>query len=217
MALDRALPLRGEPDTLLSQVFIPYAGAVLGAALWVRFAELPSLFRVPEDKRLLQWSVVALLVALAMVEAGALLERSGWYRDMVVWLKQMVTALLGSKIRVSDAFLVALYSSIGEEALFRGAAQPWLARLIGGLGPIPEPWPGVFIASLLFGLVHAPMVRALLPWTIAAVLMGFVFGALAVAGDCLLPAVIAHFTINFINLQRIGHFDPGLAGSSPPS
>ncbi len=87
-----------------------------------------------------------------------------------------------------EMFILAAASSIGEELLFRGALLPWL-----GLGP----------QALLFGLLHIGPGRRFLPWTASALAMGMGFGLLCTTTRNLGGAIVAHFTINFLNLRLI--------------
>jgi len=123
----------------------------------------------------------------------------------VVWLSRLATKKLMWARRLHQEFrhilgpltnkeilLLALASSIGEELLFRGALQPWI-----GL------WP----QALIFALLHiGPGIR-FLPWTISAFVLGALFGVLySELGDLGAP-IVAHFTINFINLHFISKTD----------
>ncbi len=83
---------------------------------------------------------------------------------------------------------LALLSGVAEEALFRGALQPWL---------------GFWAASLLFGLAHFVPRRELLPWTGFAVLAGFGLGWLFETTGNLAAPITAHIAVNGINLRRL--------------
>lgn len=95
-----------------------------------------------------------------------------------------------------DAVLLALMSGVGEEVFFRGALQPALQGWFGGAA-------GYVVASVVFGLVHAPIKRDLWPWTLMAMAMGFVLGWLYLATGNLLAPIACHVVINAINLWRI--------------
>ena len=88
---------------------------------------------------------------------------------------------------------VAILSGVGEEIFFRGAMQPVC---------------GFVATSLLFGLVHIGPDRRYLSWTLFAVAMGFLFGAILRNTDSVLGPIIAHVVINAINLRRICRLDP---------
>lgn len=87
-----------------------------------------------------------------------------------------------------DAFGIALMSTFAEELLFRGFLQAHL---------------GLVAASLLFGLAHMPRSIHHVPWTLAAIGMGFVFGAMVDARGTLLAPILCHFTINYFNMHAL--------------
>lgn len=95
-----------------------------------------------------------------------------------------------------EAIALALLSAMAEETLFRGAIQ-------GAFGWLP--------ATLLFALLHAGPQRALRLWGIFALAAGGLFGALVAWRGALLPAVVAHFVVNSLNLLRLSR----PAGSRP--
>ena len=133
-------------------------------------------------------------VGLATVLVSRLLDRFfEWSRALTRMLKE----ILGS-ITMSDALILAVASSIGEELLFRGLLLPKI---------------GLVASSLIFGLVHGfspgspgqmmDTMRRFLPLVIAATVMGFAFGWLVEYTGDVLAAVVAHFTINFLNLSQM--------------
>jgi len=94
-------------------------------------------------------------------------------------------AVLG-RLSLSECLLLAAFSGVAEEAFFRGALQPLL---------------GWLAASLVFGLVHFVPQRAFLPWTGFAVLAGLLLGGLFEATGNLVAPVVAHATVNAVNLR----------------
>ena len=120
---------------------------------------------------------------------------------VVVWLSRVASRALDwvddineefrdvlGPLSSTDIFWLALMSSVAEELFFRGFLQGWL---------------GIHLSSIIFGLAHFPYRRRLIPWTVAAVIMGYVFGALFEGRQCLIAAVLAHFVINYFNLHYI--------------
>lgn len=133
----------------------------------------------------------ALGIALAAVTIGV--TRFGTRR--FAWMKrlhQSFREILGGVGGVSVVVL-ALASGIGEEVFFRAAMQPTL---------------GYVLTSVIFGVVHVGPDRRFLPWTLWAVLMGFLLGAVYQLTGSLLGPVIAHVTINAVNLAYIVQDDP---------
>lgn len=134
------------------------------------------------------WLAVSLLVGLAagiatVIATRVLVNRFAWGAQ----LQRDFHAILGD-LSPREIWILAVASAIGEELLFRGALLPWI-----GLGP----------QALLFGALHLGPRRRHLVWTAWAVAMGAVFGALAQATGDLGGPIVAHFTINFLNLRVI--------------
>lgn len=88
-----------------------------------------------------------------------------------------------------EALLLALLSGVAEELLFRGALWPHLG-LVG--------------SSLLFGLMHLLPHRAMWTYPLFATGAGFLLGLLRSESGSVLPPVIAHVTVNAINLAWLG-------------
>ena len=199
----------------MSRFLYLYAGMTVLAAVLARLTGCPSLFRVPADPVELWGSLAAAaLLAAFVVQGGKALERLPWYREMAKLLKRMLTSpdMLGPHLDGGKALVIAVYSGVGEEALFRGWLQPWLIGAFNGwFGGGGEPSVlitalGVLAASLIFGLLHFPVVPELRPWTAFAVGAGLAFGALAAWSGSLLAPLLAHFLINWLNLKRLADF-----------
>jgi membrane protease YdiL (CAAX protease family) len=101
-------------------------------------------------------------------------------------------------VDTQEALLMAALSGLAEEALFRGALQPLL---------------GLWLTSVLFMVAHLPPNRALVPWTLTAGVLGLLLGLTAQVSGSILCAVGAHFTLNAINLRRLGKLAQELDGT----
>jgi len=102
-------------------------------------------------------------------------------------------AVLG-RLSVFECLVLAALSGLAEEAFFRGALQPQI---------------GLVAASLLFGVLHFIPRREFLPWTVFAIAAGFLFGGLFEATGNLLAPVVAHATVNAVNLRFLSvHYGP---------
>jgi hypothetical protein len=99
-------------------------------------------------------------------------------------LARTLAAALGP-LRPRDCLALALASGVGEEALFRGALQP----SIGLLG-----------ASLAFAAVHFVPRKGLRAWSVFAFAGGLALGGLFVQTGNLVAPIVAHATLNAVNL-----------------
>ena len=85
--------------------------------------------------------------------------------------------------------LLAVLAGVGEEALFRGVIQTWLAERV----PL---WVAVAAASLLFGLGHWLSAS----YAILASLIGAYLGILFLLSDNLLVPMVAHAAYDVVAL-----------------
>jgi membrane protease YdiL (CAAX protease family) len=157
------------------------------------FVPFPEIDRSPVTGLLLGAGVGLVTVVLSRV-----MDRFfEWSRALTRMFREVLGALTPS-----DTLVLAVASSLGEEILFRGVLLPEL---------------GLVASSLIFGLAHgvAPgqpaemwsTLRRLLPLVIAAVVMGFAFGLAVEYTGNILAAVVAHFTINYLNLNQMYRSD----------
>ena len=146
------------------------------------------------------WQQLGLGAGVGMFAVGLsrVLER---YAEWARRLSDGLYELIGEQ-SFAMITLIAVTSSIGEEVLFRGFIQQMLAyhafeELLGT-------WGAVGVTAVAFGILHVgPDWKTFLPWTVLAVGMGAVFGALFVLTGTLTAPIVAHFTINFFNLQAM--------------
>jgi membrane protease YdiL (CAAX protease family) len=134
------------------------------------------------------------LVVVGVVHVGLRLF------DAVTDGAREMARILGPLTR-KEAIYLALFSSVGEELLFRGALWPHLG-LIG--------------TTCLFGLSHILPRKALWGYPLFAAAVGLIFGLLRMAGPedggSVIPCIVAHFVINALNLAWLGaHHDRLLA------
>ncbi len=147
----------------------------------------PNVFRLNGEWELWKLAVsplVGLGVGLAVVFLTRLaVHQFAWARH----LHQAFRGLLGA-LSPKDILVLALASSVGEELLFRGALLPWI---------------GLLPSTAIFALLHIGPGLRFLPWTVSAFAMGLAFGGLYLwLGDLGAP-IVAHFTINYLNLGYI--------------
>ncbi len=177
-----------EPPLSRSGLVLGLYGALaLTAILFSAGRGDPDLYRidgVSTTQMLLLSPLLGAAIGLVVVLLSRLsVKRFAWGRE----LHRSFAHILGP-LSNREIIILALASSIGEELLFRGAMQPWL-----GL------WP----QAIIFAALHVgPSVR-FLPWTASAFVLGLVFGLVYDwTGDLGAP-IVAHFTINYLNLRYI--------------
>jgi membrane protease YdiL (CAAX protease family) len=111
-------------------------------------------------------------------------------------IRQLCEEVIGplfAPCSLTELALLAGLAGLGEEALFRGVAQPALARWL-------DLWSAVALTSLIFGLLHA-----LTPtYALLAGLMSVYLGILRAATGNLLVVVLAHALYDFVALVYLG-------------
>lgn len=127
--------------------------------------------------------VGVLLALLVLASSRALRKGFGWARR----LENEFRLLLGP-LTTTDAWILAAASGLVEELFFRATLQPIL---------------GLWLTSVLFGLLHYPANRRMVPWTVMATLLGLVFGVVYEQTASLLAVALAHGLVNLVELMRI--------------
>lgn len=130
------------------------------------------------------------LATLIFTTFGA--RRWSWIQELEATFRR----ILGPHDLGAVAFY-ALASGISEELFFRGALQPALIRVFG------SEMLGLLVATIAFTAAHVPMERGLRFWPAFVFVLGLFLGAVTLACGNVLPAVLCHATINFVNLRRI--------------
>ncbi len=177
--------------------------AILGVIAWI-------LAGLVGDLNLLEWhnlhgtelyvdAGIGAVVGILVVWASNVLDRKAeWARE----LGRQFGKVLGS-LSVTEAFIFAAASAVGEELLFRGFLQQALTEVV--FSGAWADWAGLVVASLAFGMLHVgPNFKKMWPWTVMAIVLGAGFGWMYLYTGNILAPILAHFTINFFNLQSIG-------------
>jgi membrane protease YdiL (CAAX protease family) len=94
----------------------------------------------------------------------------------------------------AQILLVAGFSSLGEELLFRGLLTQWL---------------GVLPAALLFGLAHQMKGPSRWVWVGWATVVGLGLGAIFALTGSLVGPLLEHAVVNAVNLVYLRDHDPG--------
>jgi len=120
---------------------------------------------------------------LAVLCTRFLTHRANWARALHQEFHALVQGISGGEI-----LLLALSSSVAEEAFFRGALMPMT---------------GVVVQGFLFAAMHFRPKPRFYPWTAMSLIVGIGFGLVGEwLGDLSAP-IVAHFTINLLNLSYI--------------
>jgi membrane protease YdiL (CAAX protease family) len=180
---------RQAPRLSLLKLAALFYGALFGAAWgWAALTQR-SLFFADADA--LRRGVHPLGdPALGLLAGGLVILLSREFTRRSRWgenLARALAAVLGP-LSMADCVVLALLSGVAEEAFFRGALQPRV---------------GLVAASLLFALAHFAPRRDLWPWTLFSLAAGLLLGALFEATGNLLAPVVAHATINAVNLRML--------------
>lgn len=151
----------------------------------------PALYAHPEPWLELDVPIALLLDLLGGVLVAALaIAATRWLVRHTEWARELLTELHNrlSPLRTIEVAALALGSAVGEELLFRGLLEPSI---------------GLWGSSLVFGLAHIGGGRSFRAWTVWAFVMGLILGAMFHATGTLLGPVIAHATINYVNLRSL--------------
>lgn len=167
-----------------------YGGLTLAAFVWRAAKGDPNVFSYPQANG--HFSLTAPLAGLAgglviVWLSRLLVVRVNWARR----LHRDFRAVLGP-LEQREILLLAFASSVGEECFFRGAMLPDL---------------GLIASSGIFALLHVGPGWRYLPWTASAFVVGLAMGAAFVIFGNLAAPIVAHFTINYLNLRYIVHSD----------
>ncbi len=157
---------------LFEAALIPLAlvlAVPLGLTPWREFGASPAMVSAAAA------ATVPLIAALAVCAR----VRAAWFEDVQALVRPLIESMFRGRGVLAVAVVSAL-AGVGEELLFRGVIQSGLSASFGA-------WPGLLVASVLFGGMHA-LSRA---YFVLATLMGLYLGALYQAtGNLLLPALV---------------------------
>jgi membrane protease YdiL (CAAX protease family) len=126
--------------------------------------------------------------ALVVLGTRATVPRFAWAKELHQKLRPFA-----SEISTTGIVVLALLSAFGEELVFRGLLQPWL---------------GLVVQALLFGIVHYLPGSSRWVWTAWATLVGLALGAIFQLTGSLIGPLAAHALINGLNLTYLKRHDP---------
>ncbi len=124
------------------------------------------------------------------LSAGVLIAMGFLFEDWFASFREARSAMIRilGPVSAPVAIYLALISAFGEELLFRGALQPYA---------------GVAVTALLFGLLHIGPGGEVSAWAIWAAGAGGLLGWLYQETGTLWTPIIGHFTVNCFSILRL--------------
>lgn len=168
-------------------ILAAYAGLGIVALVWSMLRNDGTCLWDPRPGATMEPGLAALIGAVSGLLVACLSQLAVTKFTFARRLEEEFASILGP-LSVAQVIGVAIFSSVAEEAFFRGAMQPDL---------------GLVLTSLIFGLLHVGPGKVFLPWTVMALGMGFALGGLFIWTGSLLAPILCHGMINTINLRRI--------------
>ena len=189
----RLSPTPRAPRLSRSGLILALYLGLLGVGIaWGAARGQPNIFVLSSNGGVGQAQPQSTLVGVGLATALALLVAfaTRWAVHRLSWartLRREFREVLGP-LAASEILLLAVTSSVGEEALFRGAMLPHL---------------GLWLSSALFALPHIGPGAKFLPWTATSFVAALLFAQLFLYSGNLAAPICAHFLINFLNLHYI--------------
>jgi len=184
------MPDAGRSWSRPALVLVLYLALASAGIAWSTTRGDASVWRLAGKEAPQTWAgiVAGLFIGLGFVFASRFAtHRFEWGRALHRDLRALLGPLPGVEILV-----LAAASALGEEIFFRGALMPAIG-LVGSSG--------------IFALLHIGPKLRFLPWTISSFVAGMVFGQLFLWSGDLGGPVVAHFTINALNLRYLARTD----------
>lgn len=178
------------PGLKLGPIALIYALLFAAAFGWSLLRGDGQLFILPGWPLAIEEEELQRAMLLGFCSGAAAVLASRLLSTYFLWAQRLDYAfrsLLGP-LKLWQIFVLALLSSVAEEAFFRGALQP-------SLGLLPT--------ALLFGALHVGPSWRFLPWTLMAFGLGLWLGYLFNITGTLAAPIVCHATINLLELIAI--------------
>jgi CAAX protease family protein len=137
----------------------------------------------------LGWGIVATLPLLLLLWISANVTWQPFVRIMQVLEETFIP--LFRQCRVLELAVIAFLAGLGEEMLFRGIVQSWVAYKTGGPYGMAI---GLAVAASIFGLLHS----VTLAYALLAACIGLYLGAIWLATGNLLVPITSHALYDFL-------------------
>ncbi len=172
-----------------------YLGLAIAGGIWlsIRHGDFPLGAIAPAS----WW----LELPLGLAAGGVLLAAWEGMRRFLATAAELEEHLaeVMSGLSRGDTLVLGIVSGFAEELFFRGAVQESL---------------GLAVGTALFALLHPGPGRSFLLWMAFAAAAGLLLGGLVLWRGSLLAAMVAHATVNVINLGRLAQRGQATAESS---
>jgi membrane protease YdiL (CAAX protease family) len=176
-----------EPRAFLKMACL-FEGSLAGVALLIgHLVAVPPFEHFSWTGQAISYGMLGTVPLLVVFALGYRLPHEELQR-----IRRMLIDMMGPLLAAcstGELFFLALLAGIGEEALFRGVAQPWAEQHWGNTG-------GLLVSNLLFGLAH--FVTPL--YAVLAALTGLWLGLMLDAGGerNLLTPIVVHAFYDFL-------------------
>lgn len=184
-----------EPRSFLKMACLFEGGLAVVAVLIGAMVSIWPFEHLRWSGTAISYGLLGTIPLLLVFSLGYHLPHEGLQRIRRLLLDMMGPLLAACS--TGELFILALLAGIGEEALFRGVAQPWAEQHWGGTG-------GLLVSNLLFGLAH--FVTPL--YAVLAALTGVWLGLMLDAGGerNLLTPIIVHAFYDFLAFLMLAGF-----------
>jgi membrane protease YdiL (CAAX protease family) len=135
------------------------------------------------------WGIIATLPLLAVLWISAKAPWRPFVSIMEVLDETFIP--LFRQCRILELAVIALLAGMGEEMLFRGIVQSWVADKAGGPYGVGI---GLAVAAAIFGLLHC----VTLTYALLAACIGLYLGAIWLATGNLLVPITSHALYDFL-------------------
>ena len=184
------------PASIVRVAFFFEASLVLvalGLGYWLQQPAWQNLLGATPWETLLATGV-GLLAAVPMLAVLLITRRLPWgpVRRLCQLVDEQLMPLFANA-SLAGLLLLSLAAGFGEEMLFRGVLQDWLANWLGGDAGL---WGALVLVSLLFGLCHWLTTA----YAVFAFMISLYLGMVYWVSGSLLSVVVAHAAYDFVAL-----------------
>ncbi|MEM7137162.1 MAG: CPBP family intramembrane glutamic endopeptidase [Myxococcota bacterium] len=182
------MPSLRRITTLAAFVYVPLSFA---AVVWAAVGQGRDVWSLSEPwMDASYWTRLGVSLGLGMALGALVVRSTPFILARFAWAQALHAELapLVRDLSFTQATWLAVLSGVGEELFFRGAMQPVF---------------GLWLTSLIFGVLHVGPRRVFLAWGVWAFAIGVLLGALFALTGLVWGSVLAHVWINQRNFRFI--------------